>query len=327
MRSCLLFKPYKHKRAASEELFAPLKSLLLDDDDDHNIDLFTNGADLFNIRYGNKQLMDRFNSHLRPLTLELMDDDRVYDTIDDPELLIISSSDSDEEEMKKRETRKMESAATAAKKNKKVYQVSLDCSEFRPESIKAEIRDGKLIVSGSEGQKQQLNDDDYSIKEFRKSHQLPPSDQLDLEKMSSRMNENGQFIVEIPYKQKSEAAIMTKKSLSPSTTTVTTASRATAAFPTIVENEKGEKSVLVQMKLPTTTDQIDPTRINVICKDRDVIVRMDNACETESTFSKFYFYQRITLPEKTDLKALKCFYENDQLKITAPLLKQQLHLI
>ena len=41
------------------------------------------------------------------------------------------------------------------------YRVSLDVNGYNPDSIKTEVRDGKLIVSGSEGGRH--DSDDFSM--------------------------------------------------------------------------------------------------------------------------------------------------------------------
>ncbi len=48
------------------------------------------------------------------------------------------------------------------------YRINVDCSGYNPKSIKTEIKDDKLIVSGSEGENQKDNDD-FSIKQFKKT--------------------------------------------------------------------------------------------------------------------------------------------------------------
>jgi HSP20 family molecular chaperone IbpA len=64
---------------------------------------------------------------------------------------------------------------------------------------------------------------------------------------------------------------------------------------------------------------IDPSKIQVTCKDRDVIVQAEEKLEKEDGISQTYYYRRSTLPETTNFDDLKCVLENNQLSITAPI--------
>ncbi len=89
---------------------------------------------------------------------------------------------------------------------------------------------------------------------------------------------------------------------------------------------------------------IDPSQVNVTLKDRDLILRCEDKKAKDDSVTKFHYYQvrirlknpflilfklifhnyqkqRTTLPENTNLNALKCVSENNQISITAPLEK------
>ena len=123
---------------------------------------------------------------------------------------------------------------------------------------------------------------------------------VETEKMVSFLTSNGQLIVEMPLKEperKSET-------------------REEGPFPKIVEGENGQKSVSVQLSLPKN---IDPSKISVTCKDRDLIVKAENKDEKQDSYSQTFYYQRTTLPDSTDFNNLKCTFDNNQLSIQAPL--------
>ena len=186
----------------------------------------------------------------------------------------------------------------------KKYRVTLDCQGYKNESIKTEIKNGKLIISGSDGNKADdaQNEGDYSMKEFRKTYNLPAN--IDGDKLTRFMTNNGKLVVEIPLKEttKEEEAQVEKANKN-------------VGFPRIVENEKGEKSVSVKLELPKS---IDPSKISVTCKDHDLIVKAESVEEKDDSYYKTYFYKRMTLPDETNLEALKCICEDNQLTITAP---------
>ena len=76
------------------------------------------------------------------------------------------------------------------------YRITLDCSGYSPNSIKTEISDKRINVSGREEEK--LSGENYSIKEFKKSYELPLNAEAD--KLASFMTSNGQLVIEVPLK-------------------------------------------------------------------------------------------------------------------------------
>lgn len=174
----------------------------------------------------------------------------------------------------------------------KKYRVTLDVSGFSPNSIKTEIKENKLVVSGSEGAKHDTSD--YSVREFRKTYELPKNAETD--KMVSFVASNGQLVVEVPLKREAKSLQSEKVQ--------------------IVEGEKGAKSVQLKIELP---EKIDPANVSVTCKDRDVIIKTEEKKETPDSVSQMHYYRRVTLPENTDFEQLKCTLEDNKLALCAPL--------
>jgi HSP20 family molecular chaperone IbpA len=205
------------------------------------------------------------------------------------------------------------------------YRVSLDCRGYNAKSLKTELKDGKLIISGSEGKNNGSEDGtDYSHKEFRKSFKLPEN--VESEKMVSFLTSSGRLIVEIPLKQPPQQ----KPEIN-----------GDDLFPKIVTDDStGQKQVTVRLSLPRSLVS-DPSKISVTCKDRDLIVKAEETIssnnnkamangegndENDAHATRTFYYQRTTLPENTDFNALKCIYEphesgsgDGHLRITAPL--------
>lgn len=180
----------------------------------------------------------------------------------------------------------------------KKYRLAVDCPGFSAKSIKTEIKDNVLYVTGSEGQKE--HEGDYSMREFRKSFKLPPN--IEPEKMASFVTSNGKCIIEIPLKQdEKQVSIANGFDL----------------MPRIVDDADGSKQV--QMKVPIPAG-IDPSQVSVTCKDRDLIIKAENKEENGDRSSQSYYYQRVTLPENTDFDALKCTLDDKSrlLSIKAP---------
>lgn len=196
----------------------------------------------------------------------------------------------------------------------KKHRVTLDCKGYQNESIKTEIKDGKLIVTGSEGSGK-ADDADFSLKQFRKSFDLPKN--IDADKLSRFMSDNGRLVVEIPLKP---ATDQDSKQQLQKTTPTTAAMNRNDGFPRIVQNDKGDKSVMVKLDLPKS---IDPAKLSVTCKNRDLILKAESVEEKDDMCHKTYFYKRMTLPDETDIESLKCVCENRQLTISAQVVSEE----
>jgi len=177
------------------------------------------------------------------------------------------------------------------------YRISIDCAGFSPDSIKTEMKDqqGKKVlciagqeVSGTKGSEHYVN------KELHKQYNLPEN--IEVDKIASFMGPGGQFVVEFPLKE-----------------TATTPNL--GLLPQIVD-KAGQKQV--EMKFPIPTN-IDPNKVQVSVKDRDLIMRVEDKCESPDSISRVHIYTRTTLPENTDFNQLKCVYDNNQLCISAPI--------
>ncbi len=66
-------------------------------------------------------------------------------------------------------------------------------------------------------------------------------------------------------------------------------------------------------------ENIDPSKINVNIKDRDLIIQADDTKTTHDGTSKFHFYKRTTLPSETDFDRIKVTLDNNKLMCNAPL--------
>lgn len=174
------------------------------------------------------------------------------------------------------------------------YRVTVDCPGFQPQrnAIKTEVKDNKLIVTGREENKQSSGD--YSVNEFKKTYDLPENAETD--KMVSFMPMAGTLVVEVPLKEKSGSLNVD-------------------LFPKIVTTDEG-KGISLSVGVPKN---IDPSKINVSIKDRDLIVSADDTKTTADSTSKMHYYKRTTLPANTDVEKLKCSWDQNKLTCTAPL--------
>jgi len=182
------------------------------------------------------------------------------------------------------------------------YRISVNCAGYAADCVKTELKDQKdqkvLLVHGKEeiGRK---GSDDYSKKELKKTFVLPKN--IEFDKMASFMTPSGMFIVEFPLCETASTPNL-------------------GLLPQYTETEGGNKQIKMAFPLP---QNIDPSKLQVSVKDRDLIMRVEDKTETPDAFSRVHIYTRTTLPENTDFSQLKCVYGNNQLCITAPVYGQQ----
>ncbi|RNA22489.1 Alpha-crystallin B chain [Brachionus plicatilis] len=108
------------------------------------------------------------------------------------------------------------------------FRVTTDVSGFTPRSIKTEVSDDKkrLVVSGREGEPKKTAGEDYALREFRKSYDLPEN--VDPDQLVSFVSANNKLVVEIPYKE-----TLKRENL----------------FPKVVEAEGGKKQLLAKTEI------------------------------------------------------------------------------
>jgi len=177
------------------------------------------------------------------------------------------------------------------------YRICVDCPGYSPSALKTEFKNGKLVVTGKESKKDESGD--FSQREFQKSYQLPTN--AEPERLASFVA-GGKLVIEVPLKNERVVDDL---------------------FPRI-EEKNGHKSVAMNCSVPAG---IDPSKVTVTCKDRDIIVKAEDKVEKPDGVSKTYYYKRCTLPENTDFTALKCHFNKDshKLSIEAPINPQLKH--
>ena len=111
--------------------------------------------------------------------------------------------------------------------------------------------------------------------------------------MLSFVTANDKLVVEIPLQEQGQTML-----------------------PRIVEGEGGTKQLSLNLNLP---ESIDPSKIKVTCKDRDLIVHAEDKQQHGDNFSRTSYYSRTTLPENTDFQQLKCHFDQHKLSVNAPI--------
>ncbi len=127
--------------------------------------------------------------------------------------------------------------------------------------------------------------DDYAIKQFKKTYKLPEN--ADTNKLVSFMTSNGRLVIEIPLKNEEKSS--------------------SDLFPKISEDNK---NISINLSLPECTD---PTKINVTCKDRNLVVKYEDNTEKDNNFSKVKFVKSVLLPENSQFNSLNYEYKNNSI--------------
>jgi HSP20 family molecular chaperone IbpA len=184
------------------------------------------------------------------------------------------------------------------------YRIQVRCEGFSPSSIKTKLSEDKkqLVVHAKEGAGPAGDKSNYTLREFRRTYNLP--DNVDTDQLMSFMTSNKRLIIEMPIREKEQEKQQQKEQLQED------------LLPRITDTEGGQKQVQMNMVLPSN---IDPAKIKVTCKDRDVIVQAESKQDTSDQQSQLFYYRRTTLPENANLTELKCTFDNNRLSIKAPL--------
>lgn len=177
------------------------------------------------------------------------------------------------------------------------YRITVDCAGFSPPSIKTELSDNnqRLTVSAHEESRTE-GSEDFHLRQFKKTYTLPKNAYA--EQMASFMTGDGQLVIEVPLREEADST--------------------QNLFPQIVDAEGGGKQVMMKFTVPPN---IDPHKLSVSVKGHDLIFRAEDVVKKPDGVSKLHYFQRTSLPEHTQLDSLRCFQDNNQVTVTAPLTK------
>jgi len=133
------------------------------------------------------------------------------------------------------------------------FRVLIDCTSCNPKLLKTHIKtvnDQKHLVVCTDEQKIKKGGDTSLIgcKNFKRTYTLPK--QVDIKKMISCVTPNGQFVVEFPLEE--EACSLN--------------------IDMVPKIEKTPEGRMMTLRVPIP-QSIDPTKVTLMAKDRDVIVR------------------------------------------------------
>lgn len=176
----------------------------------------------------------------------------------------------------------------------------IELLDYDPKSIKNDILNGKLIVTGH--RKYDIDDDDYTISIFKKSFKLPTN--VDLTNLTSKII-NNYYIIEIPLKTTTRTTTSLKQELQKEEEEEEENDNNDDdnddynLLPRIIKTKDGLIKFKLKCELPKKTDM---NKINVKIVDDYLIIKLIN---------NINYAKRIKLPSIVNIDDLRCFFKND----------------
>jgi HSP20 family molecular chaperone IbpA len=206
------------------------------------------------------------------------------------------------------------------------FRVQLNVAGFNPETIKTRVEGRKVIVEAKQEDRQ--GEGDYSIREIRKTYELP--EHADTTNLASFVTPNNMLVVEVPVHQPRIERRLSQ-TLGDSNTLSQFGQYRDPIFdyagfvgssdfgPRIIDtNINGEK----QLKMSLPVKNYRPEQIKVSVKNNELIVQAENVYNDNNRSERSFLTKSITLPPGTQVEQLRSFLNTDgQLEIEAPFIE------
>jgi HSP20 family molecular chaperone IbpA len=205
------------------------------------------------------------------------------------------------------------------------FRVQLNVAGFNPETIKTRVEGRKVIVDAKQEDRQ--GNGDYSVREIRKSYDLP--EHADSTNLASFVTPNNMLVIEVPI----NAPRIERR---PSQTMADTQALnlfgqfrdpifdypgfiASADFrPRVVDVGNGQK----QIKMALAVKNYRPEHIKVSVKNNELLVQAENIYSDSNRSERSFLTKSISLPPGTQVDQLRSFLNADgQLEIEAPFIE------
>ncbi|CAF3329454.1 unnamed protein product [Rotaria socialis] len=202
------------------------------------------------------------------------------------------------------------------------FRVQLNVAGFNPETIRTRVEGRKIIVEAK--QEDRESSGDYSIREIRKTYDLP--EHADASELASYVSPNNMFVMEVPVNNPRIERRPSQVQLE--TNTLSQFGQFRDPFfdynrfvvsndfhPRIIDINNGQK----QLKMSLAVKNYRPEQIKVSIKNNELIVQAENVYNDINRSERSFLTKSITLPPGTQIEQLQSFFSNDgQLEIEAP---------
>ncbi|CAF0899848.1 unnamed protein product [Adineta steineri] len=203
------------------------------------------------------------------------------------------------------------------------FRVQLNVDGFTPESIKTRVEGRKVIVEAKQEDRQ--GDGNYSIREIRKTYDLP--EHADANNLASFVTPNNMLVVEVPVTHPHIERRLSQ-TLADTNTLAQFGQYRDPVFdyagfigssdfrPRIIDtNINGQK----QLKMALAVKNYRPEQIKVSVKNDELIIQAENTYNDNNRSERSFLTKSISLPPGTKVDQLRSFLNADgQLEIEAP---------
>jgi HSP20 family molecular chaperone IbpA len=210
--------------------------------------------------------------------------------------------------------------------NAEKFRVQLNVAGFNPETINTKVEGRKVIIEAKQEDRQ--SDDDYNIRQLRKTYDLP--EHADASRLASYITPNNMLVVEVPIKNpETERRVEQAKKdnqlgqfgqYRDPLFDYTGFLGGSDFQPRIVDKGNNQK----QLEMTVGMKNYRPQEIKVSVKNNELIVQGEHRHKDENRSERLFFFKSATLPPGTQVDQLQSQLTDDgQLKIEAPFIEQK----
>ncbi|UJR28145.1 hypothetical protein I4U23_009400 [Adineta vaga] len=207
------------------------------------------------------------------------------------------------------------------------FRVQLNVAGFNPETIKTRVDGRKVIVEAKQEDRQ--SDGDFSLREIRKTYDLP--EHADAQHLASYVTPNNMLVIEVPIKnpeterrlqqaQKDNQSLAQFGQYRDPLFDYSGFMGGSDFQPKIVDKGNNQK----QLEMSVGMQNFKPQEIKVSVKNNDLIVQGEHKHQDANRSERSFFFKSVALPPGTQVDQLQSRLTDDgQLKIEAPFIEQK----
>jgi HSP20 family molecular chaperone IbpA len=206
------------------------------------------------------------------------------------------------------------------------FRVQLNVAGFNPETIKTKVEGRKVIVEAKQEDRQ--SDDDYNIRQLRKTYELP--EHADANHLASYITPNNMLVIEVPIRNpEKERQLEQAKQNNQNLTQFGQYRHPLFDYigfldgsdfqPRIVDKGNNQK----QLQMTVGMKNYRPEEMKVTVKNNELIVQGEHKHKDPNRSERSFFYKSTLLPPGTQVDQLQTHMNDDgQLTIEAPYIEQ-----
>ncbi|CAF0861001.1 unnamed protein product [Adineta ricciae] len=203
------------------------------------------------------------------------------------------------------------------------FRVQLNVAGFNPETIRTRVEGRRVVVEAKQEDRQ--GDGDYSIREIRKTYDLP--EHADASNLASYVTPNNMLVIEVPIFHPQVERRISQTVADTNSLTQFGQYRdpifdyagfigSSDFHPHIIDtNINGQK----QLKMSLAVKNYRPEQIKVSVKNNELIVQAENVYNDNTRSERSFLTKSISLPPGAQIEQLRSFLNVDGiLEIEAP---------